>query len=60
MIAVVDPETVVIGGAVLIYNTYLLPKIIECTKTKVSDPSIVDIRIAQIGDNAGLIGAAML
>ncbi|MFW2501077.1 ROK family protein [Clostridium diolis] len=60
VIAVVDPETVVIGGAVLIYNTYLLPKIIECTKTKVSDPSIVDIRIAQIGDNAGLIGAAML
>ncbi|NOV62081.1 hypothetical protein B0H39_005221 [Clostridium beijerinckii] len=44
----------------VIYNTYLLPKIIECTKTKVSDPSIVDIRIAQIGDNAGLIGAAML
>ncbi|AQR97684.1 MULTISPECIES: ROK family protein [Clostridium] len=60
IISVVDPETVVIGGAVLIYNTYLLPKIIECTKTKVADPSMVDIRIAEIGDNAGLIGAAML
>lgn len=60
IISVVDPETVVIGGAVLIYNTYLLSKIVECTKTKVADPSMVDIRIAQIGDNAGLIGAAML
>ncbi|MFW2490229.1 ROK family protein [Clostridium chromiireducens] len=60
IISVLDPETVVIGGAVLIHNTYLLPKIIECTKTKVADPAMVDIRIAQIGDNAGLIGAAML
>ncbi len=60
IIAVVDPEVVVIGGAVLIYNTYLLSKIIECTKTKVADPAMVDIRIAEIGDNAGLIGAAML
>ena len=60
IIAVVDPETVVIGGAVMINNPYLLPKVIECTKTKVADPAMVDIRIAEIGDNAGLIGAAML
>jgi len=60
IIAVVDPETIVIGGAVLINNTYLLPKIIECVKAKVADPAMVDIRIAEIGDNAGLIGAAML
>lgn len=60
IIAVVDPGIVVIGGAVLIYNTYLLPKIIEGTKTKVADREMVHIRIAEIGDNAGLIGAAML
>jgi len=60
IIAVVDPETIVIGGAVIINNPYLLPKVIECTKTKVADPAMVDIRIAEIGDNAGLIGAAML
>lgn len=60
IIAVVDPEVIVIGGAVLINNTYLLPKIIECTKTKVAAPEMVDIRIAEIGDNAGLIGAAFL
>jgi glucokinase len=60
IITVVDPEVIVIGGAVLLYNTYLLNKIIECVKTKVSNPEIVDIRIAKMGDNAGLIGAAML
>ncbi len=60
IISVVDPETVVIGGAVMIYNPYLLPKVVDCVKTKVADPAIVDIRIAQIGDNAGLIGAALL
>ena len=60
IIAVVDPETVVIGGAVMINNPYLLPRVIECTKTKVADPAMVDIRIAEIWDNAGLIGASML
>ncbi|EHI97776.1 N-acylmannosamine kinase [Clostridium sp. DL-VIII] len=60
IIAVVDPEAIVIGGAVLINNTFLLAKIIECAKKKVADPKIVDIRIAELGDNAGLIGAAML
>ena len=60
IIAVVDPETVVIGGAVMIYNPYLLPKVVECVKTKVADTTMVDIRIAEIGDNAGLIGAALL
>lgn len=60
VITVVDPEIIVIGGAVLIYNTYLLPKIIKCVKTKVSNSEIVNIRIAKMGDDAGLIGAAML
>lgn len=60
IITVIDPEVIVIGGAVLIYNSYLLSKIIECVKARVSNPDIVDIRIAKMGDDAGLIGAAML
>lgn len=60
IITVIDPEVIVIGGAVLIYNQYLLSKIIECVKTKVSNTNVVDIRIAKMGDDAGLIGAAML
>ena len=60
IIAVIDPEVIVLGGAVPINNPYLIPKIIEAVKKKVADPNMVDIRVAQIGDNAGLIGAAML
>lgn len=60
IITVIDPEVIVIGGAVLIYNPYLLPKIIDCVKNKVSNLDIIDIRIAKMGDNAGLIGSAML
>ena len=60
IITVIDPEVIVIGGAVLIYNPYLLPKIIECAKNKVSNTNVIDIRIAKMGDDAGLIGAAML
>ncbi|OOM13773.1 ROK family protein [Clostridium saccharobutylicum] len=60
IISVIDPEVIVIGGAVLIHNPYLISMISDCVKTKVADPQMVDIRIAKIGDNAGLIGASML
>lgn len=60
IIAVVDPEVIILGGAVPINNSFLIPKITEAVKDKVADLSMVDIRVAEIGDNAGLIGAAML
>lgn len=60
IIAVVDPEVIILGGAVPINNSFLIPKITEAVKDKVADASMVDIRAAEIGDNAGLIGAAML
>lgn len=60
IISVVDPEVIVLGGAVPINNPCLIPKVIEAVKKKVADPNMVDIRVAKIGDNAGLIGAAML
>lgn len=60
IIAVVDPEVIVLGGAVPINNPCLIPKVIEAVNKKVADPNMVDIRVAKIGDNAGLIGAAML
>lgn len=60
IISVIDPEVTVIGGAVLIYNQYLLEQIIECVKNKVSNQNKVDIRVAKLGDNAGIIGAALL
>lgn len=60
IISVLDPEVLVIGGAVLIYNQYILVQIIECVKKKVTNHEKVDIRIAKIGENVGLIGAALL
>lgn len=60
IIAVVDPEVIVLGGAVPINNQFLLPKITNKVKEKVADPNMVDIRLAELGDDAGLIGAAML
>lgn len=60
IIAVVDPEVVVLGGAVPINNPFLISKITEAVKNKVADESMVEIRLAEIGDDAGLIGAAML
>lgn len=60
IIAVVDPEVIVLGGAVPINNKFLLPAISDKVKQKVADPAMVDIRLAELGDDAGLIGAAML
>ena len=60
IIAIIDPEVVVLGGSVILYNQYLLPKIIEKVKEKVLNKDSVDIRIAQIGDDAGLRGAGFL
>lgn len=60
IIAIVDPEVIVLGGSVILYNQDLLPKIIEKVKEKVLNKDSVDIRIAQIGDDAGLRGAGFL
>ena len=60
IIAVVDPEVIVLGGAVPINNKFLVPMISKKVKEKVADPNMVDIRLAELGDDAGLIGAAML
>lgn len=60
IIAVVDPEVIVLGGSVILYNQDLLPKIIERVKEKVLNKDAVDIRIAQIGEDAGLRGAGFL
>lgn len=60
IMAVVDPEVIVLGGSVILYNTSL----IKIIKTKVEEKSlngiIVDIRVAEIGDDAGLKGASLL
>lgn len=60
IIAVVDPEVIVLGGSVILYNQNLLPKIIEKVRAKVLKKDSVNIKIAQIGEDAGLRGAGFL
>ena len=60
IIVTVDPDVIVLGGSVIINNPEYLYGIIEETKKLVYDGVNVDIRLAQIGDDAGLVGAGLL
>ncbi|MBD7914697.1 ROK family protein [Clostridium sp. Sa3CUN1] len=60
IISVVDPEVIVLGGSVILYNTSIVEIIKERVKEKVINKEAVDIRIAEIGDDAGLRGAGFL
>ncbi|EEH96690.1 MULTISPECIES: ROK family protein [Clostridium] len=60
IISVVDPEVIVLGGSVILYNKELLEVITKKVKEKVINKDAVDIRIAEIGDDAGLRGAGFL
>ena len=60
IISVVDPEVIVLGGSVVLYNQSIVSIITEKVKEKVLNKDAVDIRIAEIGDDAGLKGAGFL
>lgn len=60
IISVVDPEVIVLGGSVILYNPNIIEIIKEKVKEKVINKDAVDIRIAEIGDDAGLRGAGFL
>ncbi|WP_300384523.1 ROK family protein [Clostridium sp.] len=60
IISVVDPEVIVLGGSVILYNQSILSIITEKVKEKVLNKDAVDIRVAEIGDDAGLKGAGFL
>ena len=55
-----DPEVIVIGGSVAFHN----PEYVELARRRaleyVNYPAALDVRPAQLGDDAGLIGAALL
>ena len=60
IISVVDPEVIVLGGSVILFNNNLIEVIKEKVIEKVINKDAVDIRIAEIGDDAGLRGAGLL
>lgn len=59
---VFSPEVVVIGGGVCKEGEYLLKPLREKVSVDVYCPDVIkpDIRVAQMGNDAGIVGAAML
>ncbi len=57
-----SPEVVVIGGGVCKEGEYLLKPLREKVAASVYSPDVLkpDIRVAQMGNDAGIVGAAML
>ncbi|OSA90818.1 UNVERIFIED_ORG: sugar kinase [Clostridium botulinum] len=60
IIVTVDPEVIVLGGSVIINNPSYLNKIKEETQKRVFDGIKINIKLAEIGDYTGLIGAGLL
>lgn len=60
IISVVDPEVIVLGGSVILNNKSIVEIICNNLRDKVINKSSINIKVAEIGDDAGLIGAASL
>lgn len=60
IVVVVDPEVIVLGGSVILNNQNYLDKIIFEVKKRVFEGVNVNIKLAQIGDDTGLIGSGIL
>ena len=55
-----DPAVVVVGGSVAIYHPWYVEKAAERARAYMVAPDTLNIQPAQFGDDAGLIGAALL
>lgn len=60
LVVTVDPEVIVLGGSVIMNNPSYLDNIKEEVLKRVYEGVKVNIKLAQIGDDTGLIGAALL
>ena len=60
IIVTVDPEVIVLGGSVILNNAKYLDNIVESVKKLVFKGVNIDIRLAELGDDAGLIGCGVL
>ena len=56
----IDPDIIIVGGSVAIYNVGFVGMITEKAKKYVLSPQFLKIELAQFGDDAGLIGASLL
>lgn len=60
IITIVDPEVIVLGGSVILNNSNYLEKLINEVKLRVFNNINVNIKLAKIGDDTGLLGAGIL
>ena len=62
LINVIDPEVIVLGGAVSMAGEFLLDAVREAMKPLIFFKSMpyADVKLATLGADAGIIGAAML
>lgn len=56
----IDPDIIIIGGSVALHNPDFVEKILEKAKRYVLCPENLKVKFAAFGDDAGLIGAALL
>lgn len=60
IMCVIDPDVIVVGGSVAIYNPVYLDMAVERAQKYLIAPETLHIEKAKFGDDAGLIGAALL
>ncbi len=56
----IDPDMIIVGGSVALHNLSFVGKMIEKAKKYVLYPEYLRIEMAKFGDDAGLMGAALL
>lgn len=57
---VVDPNRFVFGGSVALHNPGFVDLVVAHAKRYVLNPGTLDVALAECGEDAGLIGAALL
>ncbi|MBC2322007.1 ROK family protein [Listeria booriae] len=62
IIQVIDPEVFVLGGAVILHNPWLVEelKMVVAQRVYGTMKETIQLKVASLGDDAGLYGAAML
>ncbi|MBC2258179.1 ROK family protein [Listeria booriae] len=62
IIQVIDPEVFVLGGAVILHNPWLIEELKTVVAQRVygTMKETIQLKVASLGDDAGLYGAAML
>lgn len=56
--SLLNPEVIILGGGVLKSSDFILPRLQEIVNQYL--PSSVELKVSQLGDNAGVLGAVSL